>query len=453
MQVSVEITSGLGRRLTIGVPATRIDAEVQARLEKAARSVQLKGFRRGKVPLRVVQQRFGAGVRQEVLGEVMSQSFYEAVRQEDLKPAGQPTIEPRTIASGRDLEFIATFEVYPEIELVDFAKLDIERPVAEVSEADIDRMIDVLRNQQATWESVERAAADGDLVNIDFTGRRDGVAFDGGSAEGSELVLGSKRMIPGFEAGIEGMSPGETRELSLRFPDEYHAEELKGADVVFEVRLNKVSEKRLPELDEAFFALFSTEGEGLEGFRAEVRANMERELRQAVRSKLKMRVMNALHGHTEVEIPQALVQQEIGVLRQQMLRQIGGDASQFDSSLLPDDMFRPQAEKRVALGLLLGEVIRSKKLVVDAAKVRARVEEMASTYEDPEEVIDWYYGNREQLASVESVVLEDQAIDLVLEQAQVRDVESSYEDALRADPVAATEAQEAPASEETQEES
>lgn len=453
MQVSVEITSGLGRRLTIGVPATRIDAEVQARLEKAARSVQLKGFRRGKVPLRVVQQRFGAGVRQEVLGEVMSQSFYEAVRQEDLKPAGQPTIEPRTIASGRDLEFIATFEVYPEIELVDFAKLDIERPVAEVSEADIDRMIDVLRNQQATWESVERAAADGDLVNIDFTGRRDGVAFDGGSAEGSELVLGSKRMIPGFEAGIEGMSPGETRKLSLRFPDEYHAEELKGADVVFEVRLNKVSEKRLPELDEAFFALFSTEGEGLEGFRAEVRANMERELRQAVRSKLKMRVMNALHGHTEVEIPQALVQQEIGVLRQQMLRQIGGDASQFDSSLLPDDMFRPQAEKRVALGLLLGEVIRSKKLVVDAAKVRARVEEMASTYEDPEEVIDWYYGNREQLASVESVVLEDQAIDLVLEQAQVRDVESSYEDALRADPVAATEAQEAPASEETQEES
>ena len=182
MQVSVEITSGLGRRLTIGVPAARVEAEVAARLEKAAKTVRLKGFRQGKVPMRVVQQRFGAGVRQEVLGEVMSQSFYEAVRQEDLKPAGQPTIEPRTLASGRDLEFIATFEVYPEIELIDFSRLSVERPVVDVTEADIDRMIEVLRNQQASWSTVERAAAPGDKVNIDYTGRRDGVAFDGGSA-------------------------------------------------------------------------------------------------------------------------------------------------------------------------------------------------------------------------------------------------------------------------------
>ena len=433
MQVSVEITSGLGRRLTIGVPAARVEAEVAARLEKAAKTVRLKGFRQGKVPMKVVQQRFGAGVRQEVLGEVMSQSFYEAVRQEDLKPAGQPTIEPRTLASGRDLEFIATFEVYPEIDLIDFSKLSVERPVAEVTEADIDRMIEVLRNQQASWSTVERAAASGDKVNIDYTGRRDGTAFDGGSATGSDLVLGSGRMIPGFESGIEGMVAGETRELTLRFPEEYHAEDLRGAEVVFEVTLNSVAGKELPELSEEFFARFGVSEGGLEGFRAEVRANMERELKQALRNKVKSRVMNALHERTDVEIPQALVRQEIETLRRQTLRQFGGDAARFDASILPDDMFRAQAERRVALGLLLGEVIRRENLKADPARVRSVVEEMASTYEEPEEVINWYYGNREQLASVEAVVLEDQVIDTILERATVTEAPCSYEEALRAD--------------------
>jgi len=433
MQVSVEITSGLGRRLTIGVPAARVEAEVSARLEKAAKTVRLKGFRQGKVPMKVVQQRFGAGVRQEVLGEVMSQSFYEAVRQEDLKPAGQPTIEPRTLASGRDLEFIATFEVYPEIDLIDFSKLSVERPVAEVTEADIDRMIEVLRNQQASWSTVERAAASGDKVNIDYTGRRDGTAFDGGSATGSDLVLGSGRMIPGFESGIEGMVAGETRELTLRFPEEYHAEDLRGAEVVFEVTLNSVAGKELPELSEEFFARFGVSEGGLEGFRAEVRANMERELKQALRNKVKSRVMNALHERTDVEIPQALVRQEIETLRRQTLRQFGGDAARFDASILPDDMFRAQAERRVALGLLLGEVIRRENLKADPARVRSVVEEMASTYEEPEEVINWYYGNREQLASVEAVVLEDQVIDTILERATVTEAPCSYEEALRAD--------------------
>jgi trigger factor len=433
MQVSVEITSGLGRRLTIGVPAARVEAEVSARVEKAAKTVRLKGFRQGKVPMKVVQQRFGAGVRQEVLGEVMSQSFYEAVRQEDLKPAGQPTIEPRTLASGRDLEFIATFEVYPEIDLIDFSKLSVERPVAEVTEADIDRMIEVLRNQQASWSTVERAAASGDKVNIDYTGRRDGTAFDGGSATGSDLVLGSGRMIPGFESGIEGMVAGETRELKLRFPEEYHAEDLRGAEVVFEVTLNSVAGKELPELSEEFFARFGVSEGGLEGFRAEVRANMERELKQALRNKVKSRVMNALHERTDVEIPQALVRQEIETLRRQTLRQFGGDAARFDASILPDDMFRAQAERRVALGLLLGEVIRRENLKADPARVRSVVEEMASTYEEPEEVINWYYGNREQLASVEAVVLEDQVIDTILERATVTEAPCSYEEALRAD--------------------
>ena len=433
MQVSVEITSGLGRRLTIGVPAARIDSEVAARLEKAARSIRLKGFRQGKVPMKVVRQRFGAGVRQEVLGEVMSQSFYEAVRQEDLKPAGQPVIEPRAIGSGRDLEFTATFEVYPEIELIDFGRLSVERPVAEVTDADIDHMIDVLRNQQATWNAVERVARDGDRVNIDFTGRRDGEEFDGGSAQGSDLHLGAGRMIPGFESGLEGMSSGETRTLDLRFPEDYHAADLRGAQVQFEVQLNAVSEKRLPDLDDEFFARYGVAQGGLDAFRVEVRSNMERELKQTRGNKVKGRVMNALHERSDVEVPQALVKQEIGALRKQTLRQFGGDAARFDESMLPDEMFRSQAERRVAMGLLLGEVIRKETLKADPARVRAVVEEMASTYEEPEEVVSWYYGNREQLASVEAVVLEDQVIDLILERAVVAEVGCNYEEALRAD--------------------
>jgi trigger factor len=364
----------------------------------------------------------------------MTQSFYEAVRQEDLRPAGQPTIEPRSMADGRDLEFTASFEVYPEIELVDFSRLSIERPVAEVSDADVDRMIEVLRGQQASWESVDRAAQPGDRVNIGFKGTRDGVAFDGGTASGVDLVLGSNRMVPGFESGIEGMSAGETRSVALRMPEDYHAEGLRGAEVQFEITVNTVSEKRLPELDDGFFTRYGVTDGGVEAFRVEVVSNMQRELRQAVRNKTKARVLEALLGRTEVEVPQSLVRQEIEGLRRQALRQFGGDASRIDPSMLPDDMFRAQAERRVSLGLLLGEVIRKESLKADPARVRSLVEEMASTYEEPQEVIDWYYGNREQLASIEAVALEDQVIDVILARASVADVNCSYEEALRADP-------------------
>ena len=434
MQVSVEITSGLGRRLTIGVPSERVEAEVNSRLEKASRNIRMKGFRQGHIPMKVVRQRFGAGVRQEVLGEVMTQSFYEAVRQEDLRPAGQPTIEPRSLANGRDIEFTATFEVYPEIDLIDFAKLAIDKPASSVEEADVERMIDVLRNQQAGWDPVDRAAADGDKANIDFLGRRDGEAFEGGTAKGSDLVLGSGRMVPGFESGIIGMSPGETRVVALTMPENYHAEALKGAAVEFEITLNSVSARVLPELDDAFFARYGVSEGGVDAFRVEVRNNMERELRQALRNKLKGRVLEALLERTEVEVPGSLVSQEIESLRRSAVRQFGGDEARFDASMLPDDMFRSQAERRVSLGLLLGEVIRRESLKADPARVRQMVEETASTYEEPQEVINWYYGNREQLATIEAVALEDQVIDLILGRASVNEAACSYEDALRADP-------------------
>ena len=434
MQVSVEITSGLGRRLTIGVPAERVEAEVSARLAKAARQVRLKGFRQGKVPMNVIKQRFGAGVRQEVLGEVMTASFYEAVRQEDLRPAGQPTIEPRSMASGRDIEFTASFEVYPDIDLVDFSRLAIQRPQAEVVEADVERMIEVLRAQQSTWDEVQRAAQSGDRVNIDFTGRRGGELFEGGTATGVDLVLGSNRMVPGFESGIEGMSEGETRTVALQMPAEYHAEALRGADVEFEIRVNKVTAKQLPELDDAFFARYGVAEGGSDAFRAEVQANMQRELRQALRNKTKARVLDALLERTEVEVPQSLVRQEIDNLRHQALRQFGANASKLDPKMLPDEMFQAQAVRRVSLGLLLGEVIRKEGLKADPARVRELVEETASTYEQPQEVIDWYYANKEQLAGIEAAALEDQVIDLILGKAGVSDAACSYEEALRADP-------------------
>ena len=252
MQVSVETTEGLERKLTIAIPGDRVDMAVNARLQEAAQTIRLNGFRQGKVPLKVVKNKFGKGVRQEVVGELMNQTYFEAIAQESLKPAGQPRIEPTSMDEGKDVEFVAVFEVYPEIELPDFAAIKAERLVAEVSDDDIDEMIETLRKQRQTWVPVERAAADGDMVNIDYVGKKEGEEFQGGKAAGQNLVLGSERMIPGFEDGVIGKSAGDDFTLQLKFPDEYHSEELAGAEVEFELKLNTVSEQSLPEVNEDF---------------------------------------------------------------------------------------------------------------------------------------------------------------------------------------------------------
>jgi trigger factor len=433
MQVSIETTSGLERRLTVGVPAERVDGEVDTRLQKAAKNVRLPGFRPGKVPMKVMRQRFGAGVRQEVLGEVMSQSFQEAVVQENLRPAGQPNIEPRNLEAGKDLEYIATFEVFPEVDLVEMSGFDIERPVAEVTDADVDNIIEVFRKQQGEWETVERPAAEGDKVNIDYAGTRDGEPFEGGSAEGSDLELGSGRMIPGFEDGIVGMSAGEQKTLSLTFPEDYHAEELKGAAVEFNVTLNSVSEMQMAPLDEKLFASYGVEEGGEEQFRTEVADNMARELRNAVQARVKQQVMDAVvDAHAALEVPRALISQEVDAMRGQMFQQFGGaGAPDMDlKSLLPDEMFEENAERRVKLGLILSEMIVKHELKADPDKVREAIEEMASTYEQPEEVVNWYYSNQEQLSAVESKVLEDSVVEKLLDSANMIDKECSYQDAL-----------------------
>ncbi len=433
MQVSIETTSGLERRLTVGIPANQVESEVEKRLKQAAKTVRLNGFRKGKVPFKVVKQRFGLGVRQEVLGEVINRSFYQAVQEQDVKPAGQPDIEATQMDEGKDVEFVATFEVYPEVEVGEFDTFNVTQLVADVTDADVDNMIEVLRKQQAGWKEVDRAAAEEDRVNIDYVGTKDGEEFDGGSADGSDLVIGSKSMIPGFEDGIVGMQAGDEKVLQLTFPDDYHAEELKGAGVEFKVKVNSVSEQELPALDEAFFEKYGVSEGDEEKFREEVKLNMQRELKNRIKSKVKNQVMDALLDANSVELPKALVVGEIDTLRNQMLQQFQGmDMSKMDpKSIFPDQMFLEQAERRVALGLIVGEIVKKADIKIDSDRVREMVEELAGTYQEPEEVVNYYYSNKQLLAGVESAVLEDQVIEHILSLAKVEEVQSSYEEAIK----------------------
>ncbi|MGB0450402.1 MAG: trigger factor [Porticoccaceae bacterium] len=420
----------------MGVPAERIEKEVSDRLQKATKTVNIPGFRKGKVPLKVVKQQYGKGVRQEVVGEVVNSSFYEAIKQEDLQPVGQPRIDDVTDAEGQDLEYIAVFEVYPEVALADLGKVAISRPVTDLNDSDVDTMIEVLRNQQASFEVTEKAAEDGDQVNIDYVGTQKKVEFPGGSAEGQDLVLGSSSMIPGFEDGLVGLSAGDETVLKLKFPKDYHAEDLKGKAVQFAVKVNSVAVKQMPEMNDEFFKLYGVSEGGEEKFREDVRNNMERELRNAIRNKIKNRVMDQLFDLNKVELPKALIANEITQLKQQMIQQFGG-GQQFDPSMLPDDMFTAKAERRAALGVIVSEVVKVEELTPDEDRVRERINEIASTYDQPKEVIDYYYSQQELLNSVEAVVLEDQVTELVLSKAKVTEESVSYEEAIKPDPEAA----------------
>lgn len=441
MQVSIETTSGLERRMTVGVPAEEIDKEIAQRLQKASQTVRIDGFRKGKIPAKVIKQRFGPGVRQEVVGEVLSRTFYEAVTKEELRPAGQPAIEPVKDEEGADLEYIATFEIYPEVELQDFAQISISRPVATVSDDDLTDMVESLRKQRASWDAVERAAADGDQVNIDYKGTQSGEEFPGGTADASDLVLGSGRMIPGFEEGVVGLSAGEEKTISLTFPEDYHAEERRGAAVEFAVKVNAVKEQTLPELNDEFYEQFGVKEGGEEKFQEEIRANMERELETAIKNKVKSRLMTQLQDLHSVDIPKALLSNEIQALRQQMVSQFGG-AQQMDMSIFPDELFADEAGKRVSLGLLMAEIVKVAEITVDNEKVKAFIEDRAASYDDPEQVIQYHYSNEELLNSVQSAVMEEQVVDHILSLASVAEEATNYKGALTPDPVVEKESDE-----------
>lgn len=429
MQVSVEATSGLGRRLTIDVPAEKVDAQVSQRLREAQKSVRMDGFRPGKVPLATVQKRYGAAVRNEVLADVMRETYMEAVTQEKLEPAGMPGFEAVTNEAGKDLRYTATIEIFPEVKLGGFDGIEVERVQAEIAAADVDEMIETLRSQRATFQAADRAAADGDRVTINYVGRKDGEAFAGGSADNQKLVLGSNSMIPGFEAGIVGHKAGEEFVLPITFPADYQAEELKGQAVEFTITLTQVEEKVLPEVDAEFMAAFGVKEGDAEKFRAEVQKNMERELKNAVENKTKQQVMDGLVKLHDFDLPQALVKGEIGRMRQQMVQQFGG-GQRFDASLLPDDLFAEQAERSVRLGLIVREIVSQNDIKVDDAAVRARVDEIAAQYEDAKEVVDYFYNNRQQLQQIEGAVLEQMVVDKVLAAAKVSDKTVSYKEAV-----------------------
>jgi trigger factor len=432
MQVSVETTSGLERRLIVGVPSQRVDSAVDSRLQEAAKTVKINGFRPGKVPMKVIRQRYGQSVRMEVLGEVMNESFYEAIQQQGLKPAGRPDIEPKNMDEGKDIEFVATFEVFPEIEAKDYSGIEVKTPVSEVTSADLDKMIENLRQQRADWQAVERAAATGDQVSIDYKGTKDGEVFEGGSAEGSDLELGSGRMIPGFEDGIVGLSAGEEKTLSLSFPDDYHNEELKGAAVEFAIKVNDVKEKKLPELNEDLFEQFGVKEGGEEAFRKEVEKNMLRELKNATKARIKNQVMEGVLAiHTDVQVPKALVSQEIDALRNQQMQQFGALAEQLNAAdILPDELFKENAERRVKLGLILNELITVEGIKADQDKVKAALAEMAESYEDKDEIINWYMSNPQQLQQIEAMVVEEEVVEKLLEKAKVSEETLSYEEVL-----------------------
>ncbi|KPQ30280.1 MAG: trigger factor [Marinobacter excellens HL-55] len=429
MQVSVETTSNIERRMTIGVPAQEIDQAVQKRLQDTARTVRLNGFRPGKVPMSVVKRRFGESVRQEVVGEAMRDNYIKALQEQDVNPAGWPKFEPKTMEEGKDLEFVAIFEVLPEIELGDLSKVTVEKPVAEVADKDIDTMIDNLRGQQATMKEVKRKSKNKDIVTIDFKGTIDGEEFEGGAAEGHRLTLGSGQMIPGFEKGIVGGKAGEELEIEVEFPADYHSEDLAGKPAKFAITIHKVEEPQLPELNEEFFKKFGIEAEDEAAFREEVKKNMERELKQAVSNKVKNDVVEGLLETTELEIPAALVDQEIDRLRQDAVQRFGG---QVDFQQLPKEIFEDQAKRRVKTGLLFQEVVKKNDLKAEPAQVDEKIQEIASTYEQPEEVIAHFSSNPDQKSQIEASVLEDAVVDFVLGQAKVTEKKMKYEEAVQA---------------------
>ncbi|PAV26776.1 trigger factor [Tamilnaduibacter salinus] len=429
MQVSVETTSNIERRMTIGVPASEVDEAVESRLRETAGQVRLNGFRPGKVPLKVVKRRFGAGIRQEVVSEVMRDRYMKALEEQEINPAGYPSFEPKTMEEGKDLEFVATFEVLPEIEIGDLSKITVQKPNAEVTDKDVEKMIDNLRRQHADHKEVKRKSKNKDVLTMDFTGYIDGEAFEGGSAEDHQLTLGDGQMIPGFESGIKGARAGEEHEIEVTFPEDYQNEELAGKPATFKINVKKVEEPILPELTPEFFEKFGVNAEDEESFRAEVRNNMERELKQAVNNKVKNDVVEGLLEVNEFDIPQALTDQEIDRLRQDAVQRFGG---QMDPQQLPAELFTEQAQRRVKTGLLFQELIRQNELKADSDKVDEKIQEIASTYEQPDEVIAHFNGDPQQKAQVENVVLEDAVVDFVLDQAKVTTKKMKYEEAVQA---------------------
>lgn len=430
MQVSVEAKEGLERRLTITVPADTIDSAVKSRLQQLAKTQRINGFRPGKVPVSVIKKRYGLAVRQEIAGEVMQRNFYEAVMQEKLNPAGMPAFEMKTDEDGKDLEFVASFDIYPEFEVQKLDAIQVEKTVVDINEEDIDVMMETLRAQHGQWVDSEEPAVAESRVTVDFVGTIDNEEFDGGKSEDFVLEMGKSRMIPGFEDPLVGQKAGAEVVSNVTFPEDYHAEALKGKEAQFKISLKKVENQELPEVNEDFAKLFGVEDGDVAALREEVSNNMKRELNQTLKAQLKEQVIAGLIENNPVDLPEGLVKQEIDALRQQAQQRFGANANAGQLPELPDDLFAENAKKRVSVGLILGEVIKAKELKADQAKVDELIQTNASAYEDPQEVIDYYKTNQELMQQMQNLALEDQAIDIILEEAQVTEVAKKFDEVM-----------------------
>ena len=429
MQVSVESGEGLEKRLLVDLPAERVATEVDKKLAELAKHVKLDGFRPGKVPLRVIKQRFGDSVRQEVYSDLIQATYYEAASEQNLAPVGDPSIEIRDAAEDGGFSYTAVFEVMPQVELADMGDREVTKVVAEVTEADIDEMLDKLRKQRVEWVDVDRAAQDGDTVHIDFKGFVDGEAFEGGTAENVPLVLGSGSMIEGFESGILGASAGDERTVEVTFPEDYRAEHLAGKAATFDIKVLKVAEPKLPEIDEDFIKEFGVEAGTVEALREEVGSNMRNELEQKTSGLLKDSVMGILREANPLDVPAAMVAQEAERMKQQAMQDMAarGQQSSFD---LPASVFEDQARDRVHLGMLVSEIIQQQGLKVEESDLQETITRLAGSYENPQEVVDFYMNNPEQRRSLENLVMEEKVVEWVTNQVKVNEEKRTFSDVM-----------------------
>lgn len=428
MSFNIETTQGLERRVAITVPAETVDQAVREELKRVSKNARVDGFRKGKVPPHIIEKRFGASVRQDVLGDLLQKHFFNVLVESKVNLAGRPSFNVDQFEAGKDLVFTATFEVYPEVELKGLDQIKVEKPVVEITDADIDKMVDVLRKQQATWEEKQDVAKADDRVTIDFVGTVDGEEFEGGKATDFVLAMGQGRMIPGFEDGIVGHKAGEQFDIDVTFPAEYHSENLKGKAAKFAITLKKVEVMVLPELTDEFVVKFGPNTKTVADLRTEIAKNMQRELKNALTSRVKNQVIDGLIEQNQIDVPAAAIDQEIEVLRQQAAQRFGGNQQQ--AAQLPRELFEEQAKRRVQVGLLLSEVIASNELKVDEARADAMVQDIASAYEQPAEVVEYYKNNKELMNNIRNVVLEEQAIDAVLAKVQVTEKSASFDEVM-----------------------
>lgn len=425
LDVSVEAADGLKRQITVRVPNAEIEKEVDVRLKQMGKTAKLKGFRPGKVPAKVVRSRYGGQVRQEVVGDVIRSTFSHAVTEQKLNPAGGPAIEPLPSSDDSHFAYRATFEVYPDIELADLGSLKFDKPEVEIGNSDVDKMIDRLRKQRGTWSKVERAAASGDRVTVDFVGKIGKEVFEGGEGKDVRIVLGAGQVLEDFDKALVGAAAGEEKTAKLKFPKDYGEESVAGKRASFDITVHQVDELELPELDDEFFAAFGVTEGGMEAFREDVSKNMTRELQERLRARTKENVLDALHDANEVELPSSLVDQEMHSLQHDAMRRMG--IKDHDQAP-PAENFRAVAEKRVRLSLLVQTLIAGEDIDLDRSRVDSRIQELAAPYEAPEEAAQMYRSNQEIMGQIESLVLEDQVVEYLTDKGQATAKKSSFDE-------------------------